>query len=94
MASPLAGATAAIDGSSDSHTSFRKGLTTMARRMVMMDGNQAVTHVAHKINEVFAIYPITPGAKRTSGERSRMWWRCSRKAGRLLPFTAPCRPAR
>jgi len=32
----------------------------MSRRKVMMDGNQAVTHVAHKINEVIAIYPITP----------------------------------
>ena len=34
----------------------------MARRMVMMDGNSAVTHVAHKINEVIAIYPITPSS--------------------------------
>jgi pyruvate-ferredoxin/flavodoxin oxidoreductase len=34
----------------------------MARRMVMMDGNQAVAHVAHKINEVVAIYPITPSS--------------------------------
>jgi len=30
--------------------------------MVMMDGNSAVTHVAHKINEVIAIYPITPSS--------------------------------
>jgi len=34
----------------------------MARRMVMMDGNQAVAHVAHKTNEVIAIYPITPSS--------------------------------
>ncbi len=34
----------------------------MSRRKVMMDGNQAVTHVAHKINEVIAIYPITPSS--------------------------------
>ena len=34
----------------------------MSRRMVMMDGNQAVAHVAHKINEVIAIYPITPSS--------------------------------
>ena len=34
----------------------------MARRMVMMDGNQAVAHVAHKVNEVIAIYPITPSS--------------------------------
>jgi pyruvate-ferredoxin/flavodoxin oxidoreductase len=30
--------------------------------MVMMDGNQAVAHVAHKVNEVIAIYPITPSS--------------------------------
>ena len=34
----------------------------MARRMRMMDGNEAVAHVAHKINEVIAIYPITPSS--------------------------------
>jgi len=34
----------------------------MAGRMVMMDGNQAVAHVAHKLNEVIAIYPITPSS--------------------------------
>jgi pyruvate-ferredoxin/flavodoxin oxidoreductase len=28
----------------------------------MMDGNQAVAHVAHKVNEVIAIYPITPSS--------------------------------
>ena len=34
----------------------------MARRMVMMDGNQAVASIAHKLNEVIAIYPITPSS--------------------------------
>ena len=34
----------------------------MAGRMEMMDGNQAVAHVAHKVNEVIAIYPITPSS--------------------------------
>ncbi len=34
----------------------------MARRVEMMDGNSAVTHVAHKVNEVIAIYPITPSS--------------------------------
>ena len=38
----------------------------MARRMTMMDGNQAVVHVSHKVNEVIAIYPITPSS--TMGE--------------------------
>jgi len=34
----------------------------MKRSMVMMDGNEAVAHVAHRINEVIAIYPITPSS--------------------------------
>ena len=40
----------------------------MARRTVMMDGNEAVAYVAHKINEVIAIYPITPSS--SMGEHS------------------------
>jgi len=43
----------------------------MARKMTMMDGNQAVAHVAHKVNEVIAIYPITPSS--TMGEFSDAW---------------------
>ena len=43
----------------------------MARKMTMMDGNQAVAHVAHKINEVIAIYPITPSSP--MGEHSDAW---------------------
>jgi len=34
----------------------------MARRKVTIDGNEAVAYVAHKINEVCAIYPITPSS--------------------------------
>ena len=34
----------------------------MARKMVGMDGNQAVAHVAHAVNDVVAIYPITPSS--------------------------------
>jgi pyruvate-ferredoxin/flavodoxin oxidoreductase len=33
-----------------------------ARRMVTLDGNEAAAYVAHKINEVIAIYPITPSS--------------------------------
>ncbi len=33
-----------------------------ARRMEMMDGNQAAASVAHKVSEVIAIYPITPSS--------------------------------
>lgn len=32
------------------------------RRKVTIDGNTAVTHVAHATNEVIAIYPITPSS--------------------------------
>ena len=34
----------------------------MARKMVTIDGNTAVAHVAHATNEVIAIYPITPSS--------------------------------
>ena len=35
-------------------------------KLVAMDGNTAVSHVAHATNEVIAIYPITPSS--TMGE--------------------------
>ncbi len=38
----------------------------MKRKMVTIDGNAAATHVAHALNEVIAIYPITPSS--TMGE--------------------------
>ena len=34
----------------------------MAKKMVMMDGNEAAAYVAHRTNEVCAIYPITPSS--------------------------------
>ena len=34
----------------------------MKRKMVTIDGNSAVAHVAHATNEVIAIYPITPSS--------------------------------
>ncbi len=34
----------------------------MAKNIRMIDGNEAVATVAHKINEVIAIYPITPSS--------------------------------
>ncbi len=34
----------------------------MTRRMVTIDGNTAAAHVAHAVNEVVAIYPITPSS--------------------------------
>jgi pyruvate-ferredoxin/flavodoxin oxidoreductase len=38
----------------------------MSKKLTAMDGNYAVSHVAHAINEVIAIYPITPSS--TMGE--------------------------
>jgi pyruvate-ferredoxin/flavodoxin oxidoreductase len=41
------------------------------RRMVTIDGNQAAAHVAHRLSEVVAIYPITPSSP--MGEWSDEW---------------------
>ena len=43
----------------------------MAGKMTMMDGNQAVADVAHKLSEVCAIYPITPSSN--MGEHADAW---------------------
>ena len=43
----------------------------MVRRKVTIDGNEAVAHVAYQINEVIAIYPITPSS--TMGELADQW---------------------
>ncbi len=43
----------------------------VVRRMVTMDGNEAVASVAHRINEVIAIYPITPSSN--MGEWADEW---------------------
>ncbi len=32
------------------------------RKMVTIDGNEAAAYVAHKVNEIIAIYPITPSS--------------------------------
>jgi len=50
----------------------------MSRKMVTIDGNTAVAHVAHATNEIIAIYPITPSsnmgeiadAKSAAGEKN------------------------
>ena len=34
----------------------------MKRTKVTIDGNEAAAFVAHKLNEVIAIYPITPSS--------------------------------
>jgi len=43
----------------------------MANKRVAMDGNTAAAFVAHKTNEVIAIYPITPSS--VMGELSDVW---------------------
>ena len=43
----------------------------MRRSKVTIDGNEAAAYVAHKINEVIAIYPITPSSP--MGEWSDQW---------------------
>ena len=42
-----------------------------SRRMVTMDGNEAVASVVHRVNEVIAIYPITPSSN--MGEWADEW---------------------
>ncbi|MEX2190281.1 MAG: pyruvate:ferredoxin (flavodoxin) oxidoreductase [Bacteroidota bacterium] len=44
---------------------------TVKRPMVMMDGNEAAATIAHKLNEVIAIYPITPSSN--MGEWADEW---------------------
>ena len=41
------------------------------RPKVTIDGNEAAAYVAHQINEVIAIYPITPSS--TMGEWADQW---------------------
>ena len=47
------------------------------RRMVTLDGNEATASVAHRTNEVIAIYPITPSSN--MGEWSDEWSAQGRK---------------
>ncbi|RMF50066.1 MAG: pyruvate:ferredoxin (flavodoxin) oxidoreductase, partial [Anaerolineae bacterium] len=43
----------------------------MKRELITIDGNEAVARVAHKLNEVIAIYPITPSTP--MGELADAW---------------------
>ncbi len=47
------------------------------RRMITMDGNEATASVAHRTNEVIAIYPITPSSN--MGEWADEWSALGRK---------------
>src|SRR5256712_9080534 len=44
---------------------------SMTNHTVTIDGNEAAAHVAHKTNEVIAIYPITPSS--AMGEFADEW---------------------
>ena len=43
----------------------------MTKQMITIDGNEATARVAHKVNEVIAIYPITPSSG--MGEFADQW---------------------
>ncbi|MGA2966659.1 MAG: hypothetical protein ABSD64_10630, partial [Terriglobales bacterium] len=43
----------------------------MKRKFKTMDGNEAVANVAYRLNEVIAIYPITPSSN--MGEWADQW---------------------
>jgi pyruvate-ferredoxin/flavodoxin oxidoreductase len=47
------------------------GEINMKRPLITVDGNEAVALVAHKVNEVIAIYPITPSS--AMGEFADAW---------------------
>ena len=34
-----------------------------ARKLVTLDGNEAAANIAYRLNEVMAIYPITPSSE-------------------------------
>ena len=47
------------------------GVKNMKRKMVTIDGNEAAAYVAYNVNEVIAIYPITPSSP--MGEWADAW---------------------
>lgn len=76
------------------------------RKYKTIDANEAVAHVAYRLNEVIAIYPITPSS--AMGEWADQWaaegvpniwgtvpvlWRCKARVARQAQSTAHCKPA-
>ena len=51
--------------------------TTMAELTAVIDGNEAIARVAHKVSEVIAIYPITPSSP--MAEHADAWSAAGRK---------------
>ncbi|MCU1299368.1 MAG: pyruvate:ferredoxin (flavodoxin) oxidoreductase, homodimeric [Acidobacteriaceae bacterium] len=79
----------------------------MPRKFKTMDANEAVANVAYRLNEVIAIYPITPSS--TMGEWADEWasegvpniwgtvppwWKCRVKVALPVRFTALCKEGR
>ncbi len=56
---------------SESKVHDEEARPSMKRKHVTIDGNEAAAYVAHKTNEVIAIYPITPSSP--MGELSDEW---------------------
>jgi pyruvate/2-oxoacid:ferredoxin oxidoreductase alpha subunit len=63
----------------------------MSEQIITIDGNEAAARVAHKINEVIAIYPITPSSP--MGEWADQWSRCRLKEVQPAPSTEHCKRA-
>jgi pyruvate-ferredoxin/flavodoxin oxidoreductase len=60
-----------VAGGSLFQLSFLTRRDLMNRKMVTIDGNEAAAYIAHKTNEVIAIYPITPSSP--MGEWADAW---------------------
>jgi|GEM_PF-5385220 len=48
----------------------------MTRKFKIMDANEAVAYIAYRVNEIIAIYPISPGARnlKTGGRYRPAEW--------------------
>src|SRR6476469_7308332 len=57
--------------SDDALRRARTSSTRMPRQMVTIDGNEAAAHVAYRVSEVIAIFPITPSS--AMGEWADAW---------------------
>src|SRR5215212_5982088 len=49
----------------------KRGQPEMARKVKTLDGNEAAASIAYRVNEICAIYPITPSS--TMGELADQW---------------------
>jgi len=57
----------------------------LKRKQVTIDGNEAAAHIAYKLSEVIAIYPITPSS--TMGEKVDEWASAGKKnIWGVIPF--------